>query len=313
MQLAPTINGAIIPGDIYLNNNAQIQYNNSNSQTLSGDISGPGLLSKWSGGTLKLSGSNTFEGVTSINAGVIKLGHANALGTPNGVTQLRRFNDANRGRVELNGFSTDETFSFEDTNSGNTGSYIGYGGLIENNNPLVAAECSGTITLNKHGTVQGSGDITLSGTISGSGSLFKKGTNTLTISGANTYTNQTVLGSGTLRLGADNTLPAESTVILWNATLDAGGFSNTGAALKVRGNGTLALEAGAQLSFGNSRDQNWGGTLAITGTLRSRSLHFTGGLTAAQLSSITYNGNRVYLTTSGYVIGDPPATLMIVR
>ena len=132
---------------------------------------------------------------------------------------------------------------------------------------------------------------------------------------------------------------------LWNVaggrtlTLATGSFiREPGALLLVQGLGTIAaanifnnttgivgpwahLGSGSNTryitmnsgTFGNSREQIWDGTLAITGTLKSQSLHFDDGLTSAQLSSITYNGNRVYLTASGYVIGHPPATLMIVR
>jgi len=305
LQLAPTVNGATIPGDVYLNSNAQIQYNSDNSQTFSGVIAGPGQISKWNGGTLTLTGSNTFEGVSSINAGIIKLGHSNALGMPNGVSQLRRFNDATRGSVRLNGFSTDETFSFEDSN--NSGTYIGYGGFIENYNTLTTAVLRGAVTLNKHGTFRGSGDMILRGIVSGPGNFIKDGSSTVNIETNTTFTgNLSVLG-GTVQLRRGGLLSdgdyagdilLSSTLMFntrTNQTLN-GTISGTGQLQKWWGESTLILNGDNPFS-GSAR--LYSGTVKLG---HSNALGTNAGATQIRRFD---DGNRGKLDLNGQTISEP--------
>lgn len=49
--------------------------------TISGNMGGTGMLVKSGAGTLALSGNNTYAGGTTINGGIVEVGHANALGT----------------------------------------------------------------------------------------------------------------------------------------------------------------------------------------------------------------------------------------
>jgi autotransporter-associated beta strand protein len=285
-----------------------VTWNSSYTQTLSGVVSGAGTLYKWrQDGVLILGGTNSFTGSVQLNAGTVKLASSNALGTVTGTTQIRRHDDGNRSTLDLNGQSVGEPLSFED--NAVAGSTLGYGGFLENNNTLSNAACSGAVALNRHGTVRGTGNITLSGVLSGTGRLIKQGNNTLTLSGANSYTGTTVVASGTLQLGASNVLPDVSEVVLSGGTLDAGSATDTAASLTVTSGGTLALGTG-QLTFGNSAGKSWSGVLTLTGTLGPNSLYFPDFLTPAQVLSMTYNGNRVYLTPSGHVVDYPPGTLI---
>ena len=289
-----------------------LTWNSSLTQTLAGVISGGGTLFKWrSDGLLILSGTNSFTGLAQLNAGFVKLATSNALGSAAGATEIRRHDDGNRSALDLNGQTVAEPLKFED--SGYAGSTLGCGGFLENNEPLTNAAVTGTVTLNKHGTVRGVGSIALTGLISGAGRLIKQGTNTLTISGANTYTGATVVAAGTLRLGASGALPAASDVILSGGTLDAGSGSNSGTSLTVSGDSALALGSGAQLEFGDSLAQAWSGSLTLTGALGPHSLRFPDGLTAAQMLSMSYKGGRVYLTWNGYVVTDPPGTMVLLQ
>ncbi len=286
-------------------------YNGVATQTLAGVVSGNGTLLKWrSEGVLILSGTNSFGGTAQLNAGVVKLATSNALGSAAGYTEVRRHDDGNRSVLDLNGQSIAEPLRFED--NGSAGATLGYGGYLENGDALAAARVSGAVTLNRHAVVRGVGAITLSGSVSGPGRLVKQGTNTLTISGANSYTGATVVAAGTLRLGASNTLPDASDVILSGGTLDAGSATDAAASLTVSASSTLALGTG-RLTFGDSSGKAWSGTLTLTGTLGPDSLSFPDGLTSAQVLSMTYNGKRVYLTQSGYVVDDPPGTQVLLQ
>src|SRR5436190_2881959 len=125
--------------------------------------------------------------------------------------------------LDLNGF--DETIG--SLSSGNTGSLI-----------LLGAK---TLTLSN-------GRSSFSGTISGTGSLVKNGTSGTpeTLNGANTYTGNTFINSGMVRLGAVNGIPAASPVIMGaNAILDVNNFSPTLVALsgggRITNNGVLTV------------------------------------------------------------------------
>jgi len=286
--------------------------NVSATQTLSGTVSGNGTIQKWrSEGTLVLNGSNTFSGLLQVYAGTVRLGHNQALGSVAGATQIRRFDDSNRGVLDLNGQSINEPLQFID--GGGAGTTLGYAGFLENQNVLASATNAGAVTLTHHGTVRGAGDITLAGAVSGPGQLIKAGAGALTLTGVNSYTGATAVTAGVLRLGAAGALPAASDVVLSGGTLDAGTIANAGASLTISGNSTLALGSGAQLTFGDSSGKPWSGTLTITGMLGPQSLRFPNGLTTAQVLSITYNGARVYLTQAGYIVDYPPGTVIMLQ
>jgi gliding motility-associated-like protein len=135
------------------------------STTFSGIISGVGGLIKSGTGTLTLSGLNTYGGSTTINAGALELRNGAAIRDDNPVT------------VEANGmlvlFGATETI----------GSLAGTGNAILNGKLTVGGDNSSTI---------------FSGVIKGAGSLSKKGTGTLTLSGANAFTGGTQIVEGTV-------------------------------------------------------------------------------------------------------------------
>ncbi len=72
---------------------------------------------------------------------------------------------------------------------------------------------------------------TFSGSMSGQGTLYKFGSGTLTLSGANQLAAVDDV-YGTLLLGVANALPSSALMEMWNgATLDLNGFSVTLASL----------------------------------------------------------------------------------
>ena len=60
--------------------NGTLVYSNSAPQALSGIIAGGGTLALSGSSTLTLSGANTYNGLTTVNSGVLKVQHANGLG-----------------------------------------------------------------------------------------------------------------------------------------------------------------------------------------------------------------------------------------
>ena len=258
VKIGATLGGGNYAGAITILSGNNLQFNSGSPQILSGTISGAGYIDKWNGGQLTLSGSNTYASTTYINSGIIKIGNASALGTTAGSTQIKRYNDGTRGELELNGFSVSEPLSFEDT--GNTGSTLGYGGYLENNNTLTNAAVSGTVTLNKHGTFRGSGAITVNSVISGSSGLFKEGSGTVTLTNANTYGGATTLNGGTLSINADACLgPAPASATNGFLTFNGGTLATTASfalsdkrGIALTGAGTIDTATGIALDYSGS-------------------------------------------------------------
>ncbi|MGB8355590.1 MAG: autotransporter-associated beta strand repeat-containing protein, partial [Chthoniobacteraceae bacterium] len=69
-----------------LANNSTVIFNNVNSETFLGKITGSGAIIKNNSGNQKISGTNTYTGATTVNAGTLQLGSANALGSTSSLT-----------------------------------------------------------------------------------------------------------------------------------------------------------------------------------------------------------------------------------
>ena len=195
--------------------------------TISGAISGNGGLTKSEAGTLRLSGSsaNTYNGMTTVNAGVLELAKTAgtfALGgglTINGGTvRLAASNQFNAGlAMTINNSGTldlagcNQTLAALYMTGGNVTTGAGtltLGSFITTNASATAATVSGNLNLGgatRTFTVAEGGaaaDLDISAAIS-NGGITKTGTGTLRFSGAeaNTYTGTTTVNQGTLELG----------------------------------------------------------------------------------------------------------------
>ena len=249
---------------------------------LSGDDGG---LRKIGAGTLTLSGSNSYNGGTSVNAGTLQLGNANGLGASTGNVTV------NGGTLDLNG------------NSATVGTLSGSTGAV------ITTSSNASVTL----TVSGSTSGTFAGVIqngSGTVGLAQAGTGNLTLAGANTYTGDTTLSSGTLTLGTATALQ-NSTVNYQGGTLSFG--SQTSATLGgLEGAQTLALlntsGSGVNLSVGNN-NASTAFTGLIAGTNPAAVLTKTGAGTltldpgaasANTLGSMTSNAGALVLKSGTF-------------
>jgi len=152
--------------------NGVVAADNLKILTLSGVVSGPGMLVKSGAGEVVLSGTNTYSGGTTVNGGV-----------------LRFTNDTNLGPssvITLNGGSIGTT---NDTAAG------------------TAFTRSLTVT-GRAGIEVAQHPITWSGNISGAGEFTKGGAGELELTGTNTYTGGTSIRQGTLRVASDDKLGA---------------------------------------------------------------------------------------------------------
>lgn len=141
---------------------------------------------------------------------------------------------------------------------------------------------------------------TFGGVISGSGGgLTKDGTGTLTLSGNSSYTGDTIVNGGTLRMGAFNALSAATNVRLNGGTWSLGGYSQKVASLAGNvgttvdlGFATLTLDGGSNTGFFGGI--TGGGGLTKTGS-NSQDLY---GLNAYS-GPTTVSGGRLRLASGG--------------
>ena len=146
-------------------------------------------------GVVILSGANTYLGGTSIVVGKLQLAGGNNR-LPVGTTlSLIASTLANTTEFDLNGFNQEVA-----------GLSLGGGSAAfnsVNNSDVVNVS---TLTVNTPATVPS----TFAGVLKGNLALTKTGADSLTISGANTYTGTTTLTQGTLTLGASGTMGAST-------------------------------------------------------------------------------------------------------
>ena len=260
------------------------------SGVISAILSGAVALTKSTTGTVTLSGANSYTGLTTISAGILKLGATGGTtNTPLGTTAAGTV--VTSGAVlDLNGFTLANTGTFEAlTLNGGTG--IGNGGALTNSSASAAsysglvtlggtgvaiATNNGTLNLTNTGTITGSGftltlDGTGSGTISsiigtGSGTLTKNGSGTWTLSGVNTYTGATTVNAGTLKYGASDVIANTSPVTVNYGTLDLNGNSDTIVSLAMTG-GAVTTSAGTLTLAGNVTGNASAMTATISGKL----------------------------------------------
>ena len=261
--------------------------------TVSGIISGGYGVVKAGPGTLVLSGANSYSGATSINAGTLKLGTSSTVSTSGPLGTTAGTTTVSSGAVlDLNGFSLTSgatnpiilngsgltgAAAGALTNTGATPSTIIGAITLGSVATITAAGTTGTLTCS--GAVTGAFGLTLDGAFGSSGtmsgiistptSVTKNGAGTWTNSGANTYTGNTSVTSGTLKLGASTSAlgtGAGITSVTSGAVLDLNGFTlSTAEPLTLNGTGLAILPAGALTNTGGNASFSGPITLGASG------------------------------------------------
>ncbi|MGZ8139259.1 autotransporter BatB [Bordetella bronchiseptica] len=285
-----------------------------------GTVDGDGKLYKQGGGTLVLSGNNTYAKGVEVWGGVVQVSRDQNLGAANGAVTL------NGGGLAVNGDFTSNR-------------------QLE----LTAGAKAIDVAAGK--------DVTWRGLVNGAGALTKTGDGTLALAGANTYTGGTRLQGGTVQVSRDNNLgqaagavtfdggrlastgsfatartatlnkagqidTAQGTTLTWNGAIGGKGE------LRKQGAGTLVL-GGANTYQGDTRveagtlqvsaDTNLGqgavhlhdSRLATTGTFAtSRRLELTGrgAVQAAAAATLDWRGT---VAGAGTLVKEGAGTLVL--
>jgi fibronectin-binding autotransporter adhesin len=249
--------GSIADG---ITNNASLIFNRSNALTHSGNIGGTGTLTQQGGGVLTLSGSNSYSGGTTLNAGTLNLGSSGAIATTGTITfaggilqfsasnttdYSARFSNAAGQAYNLDTNSQSVTLATGLTSSGGTLTKLGAGTLSlsgANTYSGVTTISAGTLSIGNGGTTGSvAGDITnnaslifnrsnaltYTGNIGGTGSVTKQGAGTTTLSGTNSYSGGTTLSAGTLGLGSSGAIGTTGTISFGGGTMQFSASNTT--------------------------------------------------------------------------------------
>jgi autotransporter-associated beta strand protein len=247
-----------------------------------GTLTYNGIISGTSGGTLRinsndapgggtsagiilLGGANTYDGSTTVASGMtLKLGAAGVV--PDGST------------VTLSGASTVFDLNGFDETIGSLSSSV-----------------ASTVTLGTKTLTLSNGRSTFAGTIGGTGNLVKNGTSATpqTLSGVNTYTGNTFVNAGTLKLGLPNALSTSPIIVTNGARLDPTNQSPTILALSGGGNvvnnfGILTVNG--DLTSGSVFNQY----SCFSGTITNGSLVKDGTHAMALRGSNTWDGTLTF-------------------
>ncbi len=235
--------------------------------TVGGPIGGSGSFTKTGSGTLVLAANSTYTGGTSLNAGVLDVNSAAALGT---------------GTLTIAGGSLDNTSGGSITVTNNNAqvwsgdvTFIGSNTLNLGTGPVTMTG-NRTVTVNSNAlTVGGIGDN------GGSFSLTKAGGGILNVSGISTYTGTTTVSAGTLlvtgKISSDTTVTNGST-LSFGAGTDAFGDNNL-----------VNLTNGSTLDVSNT-SETIGSLIGDSGETVTRNAGGTGTLTINENGSRTFSG-----------------------
>jgi autotransporter-associated beta strand protein len=278
-------------------------FSGSGSLVIVGDISGSGIVKDGSG-TLTLTGSNTYTGTTTVQAGVLQIGNGGTAGTLGSGSVV---NDA------IVVFNRSDNLTVSNVISG-SGSVVKLGGgeltLSGANTYSGGTTVSAGILIGTTGSLQGdivvaaatalifddSSGGTYAGIISGNGAVEKRDAGTVIFTGANTYSGGTTVSAGIL-VGTTTSLQgnvANSSALVFD---DASGGTYAGT---ISGTGTVEKTGAGTVVFTGSNSYT-GATTIAAGTLQVGNGGAAGTLGTGAVSNnsaLAFNRNNAITVAS---------------
>ena len=285
LQVGNGLLAGSIPGSGNVLDNGSLLADSPSNWGLSGQISGSGSLTQAGTGILTLAGSNSYTGGTTINAGVLQVGNASALGPPTAALSI------NGGTLDLHGYNVSlgslagaagSSGPGTIDNLSGSGSYtlgVGY----DNSSSTFSGTLRNTfgqVNLTKAGT----GALTLTGNVGLGGSCTVSGAINQP-AGTTTFANSLYLG---YNLGSAGAFNLSGTATLWAANEYAGYF----------GSGGFVQSGGTNTSIGMNLGCNPGSSGSYT--LSGLGLLSSYGETVGGLGSGTLTQSGGTNNVSGY-------------
>ena len=255
--------------------------------SVSAILAGSAALTKTTSGTVTLSNSNTYTGITTISAGVLSV---SSLANGSLSSNIGQSTNAAANLVLGGG-----TLQY-------TGSSIG-----TNRNFTLSAASNSSVDVSDAGT-----NLTLSGASTNTtGGLIKIGAGKLTLSGANLYTGLTDVQVGTLAYGANNTI-SSGAVQVSGGTLDISSYSDTVGAVTLAG-GNITGSTG--VLTGTSYEVQSGSISAILAGAVALNKTTSGTVTLSGTNTYTgvntVSAGTLRATTSASALGTGAASLTL--
>ena len=285
--------GGIVPSIIQQSANAQtistttlalgansvMDVSGAGALNITSKVTGAFSLQKLSGGTLNLSGNNTYSGGTTISAGTVGVsGSNNALGSGAATVSNGATLQINSGLTLANAVTIN-------------GSGAVNGAIDSNPGAATTATLNGAVTLGSSSTISSdSGTLAVAGGVTGAGDLTVKGAGNTTISSAITTgtgaLNVATTGAGAVTLSGANTYTGATTVT--SGTLNLSGAGTTVQGSLVQNGGTINQTTSNQVNSASTVSLNSGTFNLSNGTAQT----YTG-------SFGTSSGSTLKLGTSG--------------
>jgi autotransporter-associated beta strand protein len=262
-----------VAGPLVVSSGSTIRFNRADSVSLSQAISGTGSVDFAGTGDTTLSVANTYSGNTTISAGTLILGHADAL-------QSSTLNHTAGGGALV---VADPVTT------------LNLGGLAGTRAISLANSAAAPLALV---VGQNNASTSYSGSPTGTGVSFTKtGSGTLALAGAHSYSGNTTVNGGTLSIDTGATFTSGPASTVSPSGTNSARISVNGGTLNVSGNTTISnVTAGLAVS---------GGTANISGTIANEtgsssgnpSLFVTGG---------SLNAGAINLSRGGLNSGTEP-------
>ncbi len=262
------------------------------ASTVAGIISGPGgvTISNTSNIALVLSGQNQYTGGTTITSGTLAI-----------------TNDLSFGAVPTYSLSPSITMA------ANTSLSFTSSATISANRTITLA--SGTETI-----FAGTSSGTIAGSIQGAGGLFKAGTNSLFLTGSNSYTGGTTISLGILNISSDAALGAvpgspttnlSFTGVTGSLTFLAPTTLNANRLISISNTTTTGATFSGAVPFTIAGNISGiaGTPLGVAGFAGS-SLMYVGG-TLTNLNGLAMSGTGVLTLAQGYAGGGAAGTVTV--
>ena len=251
-----------------------------------------GTHSAFSGGVTVNQGTLTATGGGALGTGFVMVNPTGTSGTPADAATLNTkagsIASGTALTVNTNSATAIGTVNFT-TSSPNIGSLNGNGSVVLQNSTGTA------LTIGYTNNLSSSFSGVISEATAGEGSVIMASTNTLTLSGANTYSGATTVNTGTLLLSATGSINNSTSVQVNN-----NGALTLGNPTALSDAGTLSLNAGTTLNLDAANNTSEViAALDLDGTMEPDGVYSASRLTGLDSSINFYSQNGETLTVTG--------------